>query len=120
MRVAISTDHNEVSAHFGRCSHYTIFEVEENQITGKTLLDTPAHQPGMLPPFLNEKGVNVVISGGMGPRAQNLFSELGIEPIVGVTGNVDEVIRGYLQGKLTRGESLCDHGQAGHGDCHPG
>jgi predicted Fe-Mo cluster-binding NifX family protein len=28
MKVAISTDNNEVSAHFGRCQQYTIFEVE--------------------------------------------------------------------------------------------
>ena len=59
-----------------------------------------------------------MIAGGMGPRAQDLFAELGIEPIVGVSGNVDEVIRDFLQGKLSRGESTCDQGQTGHQECH--
>lgn len=118
MKIAISTDNNQVSAHFGRCRQYSIFDVEDNKVTGKTVIGTPGHQPGMLPPYLNEKGVNVVISGGMGPRAQNLFRELNIEPIIGVTGNVDDVILDYLQGKLETGESTCNQGQEHHHDCH--
>lgn len=118
MKVAISTDNNEVSAHFGRCRHYTIFEVAGNEVTGKTVIDTPGHQPGMLPVFLSEKGVNVVISGGMGPRAQTLFLGMNIEPIIGVTGKVDEVIRDFLKGTLKRGESTCNQGEAHHHDCH--
>ena len=118
MKVAISTDNNQVSAHFGRCRHYTIFEVDGKEVTGKTVIDTPGHQPGMLPPFLNEKGVNVVIAGGMGPRAQNLFKQMNIEPIIGVTGKLDDVIRAFLDGSLETGESTCDQGQGHHHGCH--
>ncbi len=118
MKIAIATDNSQVSGHFGRCGHYTIFEVEEKEVKGKTIIDTPAHQPGMLPGFLNEKGVNYVICGGMGPRAQNLFKQMNIEPIIGVTGTVDEVIQDFLKGTLKGGESLCDHGTDQHQDCH--
>lgn len=118
MKIAIATDADQVSGHFGRCGHYTIFEVDGKEIKGKTLIDTPEHQPGMLPPFLKEKGVDCVIAGGMGPRAQNLFMGMDIEPIVGVSGSVEDVIRDFLAGTLQRGESLCDHGTDRHHDCH--
>jgi len=120
MKVAISTDNNQVSAHFGRCRQYTIFEVDESskEVTGKTAIDTPGHQPGMLPRFLSEKGANVVICGGMGPRAQNLFVQMNIEPIIGVTGKVDDVIQAFLKGTLETGESACDHGTDRHHDCN--
>ena len=118
MKIAIATDNNEVSAHFGRCRFYTIFEVNDKKITGQSAVETPGHQPGMLPPFLSQKGVNVVIAGGMGPRAQTLFKQMNIEPIIGVTGKVDDAIRDYLQGKLETGESTCDQGEADHHDCH--
>jgi predicted Fe-Mo cluster-binding NifX family protein len=118
MKVAIATDNNQVSAHFGRCQHYTIFEVDGKEVKGKTVVDTPGHQPGMLPPFLSQKGVNIVIAGGMGPRAQNLFRQMNIEPITGVSGKVDEVIHAFLQDRLETGDSTCDQGEAHHQDCH--
>lgn len=118
MKIAISTDNNDVSAHFGRCRHYTIFEVDGKEVIGETVIDTPGHQPGTLPPFLKEKGVNVVIAGGMGPRAQNLFRQMNIEPIIGVSGKVDEAIRDYLEDNLISGESTCNQGDAHHHDCH--
>jgi predicted Fe-Mo cluster-binding NifX family protein len=116
MKVAIATENGQVSAHFGRCPNYTIFDVdvEDREIIEQTVIDTPPHQPGLLPKFLNEKGVDVVIAGGMGPRAQGFFTQMNIHPIVGISGAVDEVIQAYLEDKLVIGESLCDHGKPGH------
>ncbi len=125
MKIAIATDNEQVSAHFGRCACYTIVEIEDSGTNKKELnrtrVDTPEHQPGMLPGFLHEKGVDVVVAGGMGPRAQQLFLQLNIEPYIGVTGNIDDVIDDFLAGRLQSGESLCDqaHGAGGHHhDCH--
>jgi predicted Fe-Mo cluster-binding NifX family protein len=117
MKVAIATEGNQVSAHFGRCQCYTIFDVDGNEIKGKSTVDTPGHQPGMLPRFLNDRGVDIVIAGGMGPKAQNLFGALNIQPIIGITGNVDDVIRDFVNGALEGGESLCDHGTEHHHGC---
>lgn len=121
-KIAIATDNGQVSAHFGRCGSYTIFEVDEtkNEFVCQNQVDTPGHQPGMLPRFLNEKGVSIVIAGGMGHRAQTLFKEFDIEPIIGISGKVQDVIQCYLKGELESGESLCNRGSDhGHGDgCH--
>ena len=110
MRIAISTDGDFVSSHFGRCPSFTIVDVENNKLTRKQVIDNPGHHPGFLPQFLHEKGVNLIIAGGMGQRATMLFSQAGIETMVGVSGSIDEVIDGILKGTLKGGESLCKPG----------
>ncbi len=57
-----------------------------------------------------------MIAGGMGPRAINFFQEYGIETIVGIQGDIDDVIKKLLSGTLERAESLCSPGSGkGHG-----
>lgn len=118
MKIAIATDNNQVSAHFGRCSRYTIFDVDDQKITAKNIVDTPEHQPGVLPRFLHEKGVELVIAGGMGPKAQTLFDAMNIQQIIGIAGRVDDVILDFISGALQGGESLCSHGKDHHHDCN--
>ena len=103
-----------VSAHFGRCPEFTIVEIEGNKLKNKETIPNPGHHPGFLPDFLGKLGVSTIIAGGMGPRAQGLFAEKGIDTIVGVTGRIDEVIKKVLSGTLEGGESLCKPG-AGKG-----
>ncbi len=113
MKVAVSTDQGYVSAHFGRCSSYTIYEVKEGQILSREEIPNPGHQPGFLPQFLSEKGVNCIICGGMGPRAQDLFAGKNIETIIGIQGPVDEVMQKFLNQELETGEDMCEHGAGG-------
>ncbi len=110
MKVAISTDYGNVSAHFGRCVSYSIFQIEDGNILKREEIPNPGHQPGFLPKFLSEKGVQCIIAGGMGPRAQSLFSQKDIETIIGVQGSVDDVIQKFRDQKLEAGTDLCDHG----------
>lgn len=116
-RIAVATDGTDVALHFGRCQAYTLVDIIDGKAENLTVIASPGHQPGFLPPFLAEKGVKCIISGGMGARAQNLFNEHGIDVIFGVTGPVTEVIANYIAGTLVGGESLCERGQ-GHGDGH--
>lgn len=114
MRVAISIDRDYVSAHFGRCPSFTIIELNDGKITEKELIQNPGHQPGFLPQFLKQKGVECIVAGGMGVRAQGLFVESGIKIILGAQGKIDEVIDQLQKGTLKSGESLCKPG-AGKG-----
>ncbi len=75
-------------------------------------LKSPPHEPGLLPRLLSEEGVNVVIAGGMGVRAQDLFSQKGIKVVVGAdpaTGSPEDIVRLYLSGSLKTGANVCDH-----------
>ena len=111
MRIAISTDGDSVSMHFGRCPSFTLVDIENGQLLNKTEVANPGHQPGAIPQFLHEKGVNCIIAGGMGMRATSFFEEYGIKTIVGVSGKIDEVIEKLKQNTLVGGESLCRPGE---------
>lgn len=56
----------KVTQHFGHCANFNIFEAEDNQIIKGESVPNPGHRRGFLPVFLNDMGVNVIISGGMG------------------------------------------------------
>ena len=111
MKLAISTDNGEISAHFGRCPEFTIVEIEDNKVKNKEIIENPGHMTGFLPKFFNEQGVNCVIAGGAGFRAQEIFDEFGIKLITGVQGKVDKVIEDFISGKLEQGGSLCSPGK---------
>ena len=110
MRIAISTDGDFVSAHFGRCPSFTIVDIENDKVARKEVVDNPGHQPGFIPQFLHQKGVKCIIAGGMGMRATGFFNEFGIKAIVGVSGKIEEVIEKLQKGILEGGESLCKPG----------
>jgi predicted Fe-Mo cluster-binding NifX family protein len=110
MRVAISTDGDFVSMHFGRCPSFTIVDIEEGKITKKEVVGNPGHQPGFIPQFLHQRSVECIIAGGMGMRATGFFNELGIQTLVGINGRIDEVIEKLQKGTLEGGESLCKPG----------
>ena len=110
MRIAISTDGGNVSAHFGRCPSFTIVNIKEGKVLNKEEINNPGHHPGFLPQFLHERGVNCIIAGGMGQNAVHLFGQHNIETVVGISGTINEVIDKILKGTLEGGESLCKPG----------
>ena len=109
MRVAISTDGDAVAPHFGRCDAYTIVDIEDGESKDPTRIPNPGHEPGFLPEYLAERGVNCIVAGGMGPRAQMLFDQQKIQTVVGISGSVAEAIEALCRGELRSGESMCEH-----------
>jgi len=70
----------------------------------------PPHEPGLLPPWLGQRNVNVIIAGGMGQRALTLFAQNGIQVVTGATaGSPEELVMAYLNGTLQTGANVCDH-----------
>lgn len=115
MRIAVASEGKNVSGHFGHCEGFTIYEVEEGKTTNKNFTPNPGHKPGYLPVFLKELNVNLIISGGMGEAAQNLFNEKSIEVVVGAQGLSDDVVQKYITGELKSTGSVCkEHEHEGH------
>jgi len=110
MKIAISTDGDYVSPHFGRCPSFTILDIEDGKVVSKDTVANPGHSPGFIPQFLHQKKVKAIIAGGMGMRATGFFNELGIETIVGIDGKIDDIVDQLLKGTLRGGESLCRPG----------
>ncbi len=120
MKIAISTDSGRVSAHFGRCPSYTIVDIQDGRVIAREEIPNPGHSPGFLPNFLSQRGVQGIIAGGMGPRAQGFFAQKNIKTIIGVQGPIDEVIKKFLRGDLEAGQDLCDHGHRHEESCRHG
>jgi predicted Fe-Mo cluster-binding NifX family protein len=112
MRFAVPVTDGKVSAHFGHCSHFALFDVDDKTkaIVRREVVPSPGHQPGFLPVWLAEEGVSVVIASGMGSRAQALFRENRIEVVIGALGDDPEkTVLDYVRGELATGDNICDH-----------
>ncbi len=112
MKIALPVVNGALCAHFGHCEKFALIEVDPAQktILSREMVDAPPHQPGLLPPWLAERGAKLIIAGGMGQRAQMLFTQHGIEVMVGVaSAPVDDIVTQYLAGTLSGGENCCDH-----------
>lgn len=112
MRFAVPVSGSMVAAHFGHCEQFAFFDVNEvaKTILGKEIVPSPGHQPGFLPEWLSEQGVSVVIGGGMGSRAQDLFREKGIEVVTNILEtDPEQAVLDYLRGRLKIGGNICDH-----------
>jgi Mrp family chromosome partitioning ATPase/predicted Fe-Mo cluster-binding NifX family protein len=110
MKFAIPLADGKLTAHFGHCKEFALIDVEENIIKKKETLVPPPHEPGVLPKWLHEQGVNVIIAGGMGNKAQVLFNEQNIKVVTGAQPlEPEELINSYLNNALVTGNNLCDH-----------
>ena len=112
MRYAVPVSSGGLSAHFGHCEHFALIDVDEGrkEILRKELVPSPGHQPGLLPQWLAEQGVSVVIAGGMGSRAQDIFRQNHIQVIIGtLESDPVKAAQNYLNGMLATGDNICDH-----------
>ncbi|HQL34987.1 MAG TPA: NifB/NifX family molybdenum-iron cluster-binding protein [Bacillota bacterium] len=116
IKIAVASEKDMVTEHFGHCMNFNIFEAENDWIVKSESILNPGHRPGFLPNFLNDMGVNVIISGGMGGGAIDIFNEKGIEVIVGARGNAKEAAEAYLKGILKSTGSVC-HEHQHHDEC---
>jgi Mrp family chromosome partitioning ATPase/predicted Fe-Mo cluster-binding NifX family protein len=112
MKIAIPVTDGQVSSHFGHCEQFAIVnvDIDNKKVINSELITPPPHEPGLLPKWLAEKSVELVIAGGMGQRAQDLFKDNNIDLIVGVAGHTPaEAIELYLNNNLESGQNSCDH-----------
>jgi len=112
MKIAIPLAAGRLCMHFGHCEQFALVDVAEND--GKamqtTLVTPPPHEPGLLPRWLQQQGVTLVIAGGMGQRAQQLFGQSGIKVLIGAPPETPEdLVSAYLDGTLQCGGNTCDH-----------
>lgn len=107
---AIPTINNVLTTHFGHCEKFAIVSVDQEQIKQVDYISPPQHQPGSYPAFLANKGVQVIIAGGMGQKALDLFAQYHIEVCIGAENLAPEIlVEQYLHDQLVNGQNLCDH-----------
>lgn len=114
MIIALAKEGEFVCQHFGHCEEFALYNTETKEWS---YVKNPGHQPGFLPGFLKKLGADVVIAGGMGERAQQLFAQEGIAVVVGVSTPLGEAVEKYLRGELVSSGSVC-HEHRHAGECH--
>ncbi len=122
MKIAVTYENGEVGQHFGRTEQFKVYDVTDRNIASSKVIDTNGTGHGALAGFLREAGAEVLICGGIGMGARNALAETGIQLFPGVTGNADDVVKDYLDGKLAYDpETACHHHDHTHGEgegCH--
>ncbi len=116
MKIAAAAMGKTVAGHFGHCENFIIFETENGKIISENSVPNPGHKPGFLPNFLADMGVKVILSGGMGGGAVDIFNERNVEVVVGVTGDAHTAIESYLRGELKSTGEVC-HAHEHEGEC---
>ena len=118
MKIAFASEDSKglesvISHHFGRCPYYVFVEVENGEVQSVTVKANPLyneHIPGVVPQFVADEGANVIVAGGMGPRAIDWFKRLNVQPVTGVSGIVKDVLEKYLKGEISGAEPCDEHG----------
>lgn len=107
MKIAVPGMGANVAEHFGHCENFHVFEIVNNQITASETVPNPGHKPGFLPNFLADQGVTIVLAGGIGGGAIDIFAERGVKVVIGASGNAKTAVEAYLNGTLKSGENTC-------------
>lgn len=112
MKIAIPTANGKLCMHFGHCQSFSILTVnpDAKTISGCDAMTPPPHEPGVLPAWLHEQEVNLIIAGGMGQRAQQLFEQQDIQVVIGAPAAAPEDLAiAWMNGNLVSGDNVCDH-----------
>lgn len=116
MKIAVAAEGKNVTKHFGHCEGFILYDVENGKIVKEESVANPGHKPGFLPNFLADKGVNVIISGGMGQGAVDIFNKRDVEVVVGASGDAKTAVLHYLKDELKTTGSVC-HEHQHHDEC---
>lgn len=72
----------KISGHFGHCDLFTLVEIDDGKVTKVDALPGVPHQHGgcMVPvDLLANRGIRILIAGGMGMRPLQGFNQVGID-----------------------------------------
>ena len=120
MRIAVTYDNGEIFQHFGHTEQFKVYEVEDGAVVSSQVIGSEGQGHGALAGLLNDKGIDVLICGGIGGGAQAALTERGIELCAGASGDADAAVEAYLRGELINSGANCDHHGEGHSCGHHG
>lgn len=112
MKIAIPVANEKLCMHFGHCEVFKIYDINENEkIVNETKsVEPPPHEPGKLPIWIKEQGVDLVLAGGIGQRAKQLLLSHSVNVISGIEGPIpNKIIIDFMNNNLAIGDNACNH-----------
>lgn len=110
MKLAVTYDNGQVFQHFGKTQQFKIYDIQDGKVGPSLVTGTGGQGHGALAGLLRGLGISVLICGGIGPGAQDALKSLDITVIPGITGDADQAVQDFVDGKLVPNtEALCNH-----------
>lgn len=106
MKIAIPYDNGRVFEHFGRAEQFKFYTVDAEEILSTEIIDTKeipdTKETGhdTLPRFLKNENINLLICGGIAVTAVAALHEAGIQIMGGASGEADQQVLDFLNGKI--------------------
>ena len=121
IKIAIPTQDDVVDDHFGHCDHYTVFTVDNKSIISSERLDSPqgCGCKSNIASVMQEMGITIMLAGNMGMGAFNKLSTHGINVVRGCHGNIEDVLKAYLEGSIADSAESCSHHDCGEHEEKP-
>jgi len=126
MKIAVPvTSDNQIDSHFGHCELFKIYSIKGKDEIECIKKITPGNGCGCksgIASLLAAEGVKVMLAGGIGTGAVNTLNSAGIKVIRGCSGNPDEMVKLFIEGKITDSGESCkqhrhSHEHKGEGTC---
>jgi len=106
MKICITADGNNLEANvdprFGRCAYFMLYDTETD--TFEIIPNTNATGMGGVgiqnATMMAEKGVEVIITGNLGPNAARVLQQASIKAVTGVSGKIKDAVENFKKGSL--------------------
>ena len=127
--IAIASENENVSTHFGSCLEFTILKISNGKIQKKSISHMTNWKCCEKEKKVIALGINTLVADKIGKRACELFTKAGIHVYTGIKGPIEEVIAQITsEGGLPKSYDPCgcEHELEGHcprkvlKSCHSG
>ena len=104
MKVAIPRLGDSVAPCFEYSATFAVFTIDHGHVVDQTDLPVHSREPLDRVRLLRDQHVDTIICGGVQDVYEDLLSASGVCLVTWVTGNVDDLLQQYLEGRLTGGK----------------
>lgn len=91
----------DIMPHFGHTNTFKIYDIEDGKIINSTIKGTDGKEHAAMFGLFTEWGLNGLIIGGMGSKAVDLLTGMGLTLYAGVSGSADAAAEALAAGTLS-------------------
>jgi predicted Fe-Mo cluster-binding NifX family protein len=111
MKICITADgeslESNVDPRFGRCKCFIFYDTKTDKFeavsnTNSTGMGGVGIQSASM---MAERGIEIVLTGNLGPNASSVIQQAGIKTITGVNGKIKDAVEGLKKGILQASNS---------------
>ncbi len=118
MKIAVASKADMISEHFGHCEDLNFYEIVDGKVLNHEFMNNSGYDCKSLPQLIKDKGMEVIIAGGIGKGAVNRCESVGLKVICGIKGSAEKAALEFEAGNLKSTGELCSHHDHHHSHGH--